>query len=272
MFKELQIQAFSDQEFSSTMDAIAIEEPLQIFIKHLQGEKISLSITMRTPGQDHELVLGQLFTERVIQSRDDVIQIVSKGPINQQVEVTLSNDVSLDQFTHHRHIIQHGGCGVCGKTSLDFLDKESAYIHRPGLPRISPKVLFSIQESIQKQQGTFQKTGGVHAAALFDENGEFLAIREDIGRHNAMDKIVGWALENNYIPLKNFGILFSGRTSYELIQKANDAGISIVASIGAPSSLAIELAEENGMTLIGFLKSSKYNLYSDLGRVEHSQE
>lgn len=271
MYKTQEIKSYSKQSNRQHYDAIAIEEPLQIILRNDQGEKISFAITMRTPGHDEELVLGQLYSENIISNLKQIRQIDSKGAIGQSITVVLTPEVRLDKLKSNRHIINHGGCGVCGKTSLDFMDKESPYIHRPHFPKVHPGLLHQMVSQIQSSQGTFQKTGGVHAAALFDSNGQLQVVREDIGRHNAMDKIVGWALKTNSLPLKDSMILFSGRTSFELIQKANEAGIAIVASIGAPSSLAIDLAEENGITLVGFLKPTSFNLYNDLNRMNDEQ-
>lgn len=273
-YLEKNIVRISGLEKQSLRDAIAIEEPLQIFLRKADTpfrDALPFTITMRTPGRDDDLIIGHLYAESVIHRMEDVDKIQLRGPMAQSADVLLAKEVDLSKFTQTRHSIQHGGCGVCGKSSLDFLERDGAYLHRSGLPRLSQISLEYALGIMDSTQSDFQATGGVHAAALFDIKGQLVQLCEDVGRHNAMDKLVGWALSKNMLPLKDYWLLLSGRTSFELMQKAHEAGISIVASIGAPSSLAIEMAEENGITLIGFLKKSQMNIYNDQDRIEYVQ-
>lgn len=215
---------------------------------------------MRTPGNDEELAVGFLFTEGIISTKKDV-KATMLIPDN-SVLVTLNDDVSLDMSKLERHFYTTSSCGVCGKSSIDSvrtvcrLDVKGEQIE--GVP-IS--LIHQLPDLLRKQQSVFEDTGGIHASALFDISGNILITREDVGRHNALDKLIGVALEKGLLPLNEHILLLSGRASFELIQKASMAGIKMVASVGAPSSLAVELAKEFDMTLIGFLRNERFNIY-----------
>lgn len=260
-------------EFS---DQIAVEEPLEIILVYRndkdQMEKRTWSITMRTPGEDEDLAVGYLFSEGLISSRQDIIRVHSKGVISNAIEIELLPNPELINTLNHKHTYTSSACGVCGKTTLDFLDVRGVYIHQNAFPLLYPEALFKAYQNLDKRQNTFNDTGGVHAAALFNADGHIEQIKEDVGRHNALDKLIGAAIKSDKIPLKEYGIILSGRCSFELIQKAHMAGISVIVSVGAPSSLAVELAEETGITLAGFIKDRKFNIYNDQGRIQHERK
>lgn len=255
-----QISQVSKNDIRHFDDQISIEEPLQISIS-IPSKKISgkdISITMRTPGMDENLAIGFLFTEDIIRKRSEIIQITeSKNQITIDLE-----ESTFDQIkTLDRHFYANSSCGVCGKTSIDQLyPNQINYINPSKL--INAQTLFGLPEKLRLQQKMFEQTGGIHAAALFDMNGVLLKFCEDVGRHNALDKLIGYYLLEDSIPLKENILLLSGRASFELIQKAVRAGIQYIAAIGAPSSLAVELAEKYKLTLIGFLKKDRFNIYS----------
>lgn len=253
------------------LDHIAIEEPLEILIKYPTGrtwEKLNLSITMRTPGHDEELVIGFLYAEGIISNASDITDIRSRGPMMNTIEVSLKSGKGVDALKLARLTLTNSSCGVCGKSSIDFIGERGVYIHRQGLPSFPTDIFYKVLEQIQAAQTTFKETGGVHAAAIFTPQGDVIVSREDVGRHNAMDKVIGFCLKSDLLPLKDHGVLFSGRTSFELLQKAHMAGIPLTVSVGAPSSLAVELAEETGMSLLGFLRRDKLNIYTDDQRLK----
>jgi FdhD protein len=235
---------------------------------------------MRTPGNDEELAAGFLFTEDIISGWGDIKHIRPCGPIakgqNFQniVRVEVHPHVSIKTDTMDRNFYTTSSCGICGKTSIDALK-----IHNPYGTRIKHLTAFSVQkhillslpERMTAQQHLFQQTGGCHASALFDEQGTLLCLREDVGRHNALDKVLGWALKNGHLPLHNHMILVSGRASFELMQKAAMGGIPLMAAIGAPSTLAVQMARAFNMTLIGFLTHERFTTYHDSGRI-HSDK
>ena len=250
-------------------DSLSIEEPLEIRIGYgtaANRQRKAIAVTMRTPGQDFELALGFLYTEGVIFSKNDVksIRFVAENV----VLVDLNENVVFDLDKLNRNFYTTSSCGVCGKASLDAVSITTRFLLPKGLPKVSKNMLPVLPEKLLAVQQSFNETGGVHASVLFDTEGGALKIYEDVGRHNALDKLIGWAFQQDILPLKNHILLVSGRASFELIQKASMAGISIVAAVGAPSSLAVELAEENGMTLIGFLKKDTFNVYTGFERVQ----
>jgi FdhD protein len=256
-------------------DHVAIEEPLEIRLNFSQnrglhsarGEK-TVSITMRTPGNDFDLALGFLFTEGIIGSLDDVKEI--KHCANENiVRLFLKDDAKVNLPKLERHFYTSSSCGVCGKTSIEALMTKNPYSNSiSGNLEISQQFLYQLPLALEKAQKVFAHTGGLHASALFDQSGEVTILREDVGRHNALDKAIGACLrEGRELPLENLVLLLSGRASFELIQKASMAGISIVAAIGAPSSLAVELAKTLNITLVGFLRAGKMNVYSGSDRV-----
>ncbi len=255
----------NENQASEQTDTAAIEEPLEISIIY-GAEKIkkTISITMRTPGNDEELAAGFLFTEGII-NNDNSIESFSKG-LN-TITVTLNESVEINLKSSDRNFYMTSSCGVCGKTSIDSVKTNSQYKINLSKNIVSKKNILALPETLRKNQNIFDTTGGLHASGLFDLHGNFIALREDVGRHNALDKLAGYALQNKLIPLSEYILLLSGRASFELIQKALMIGIPIVCAIGAPSSLAIDLAKENNITLIGFLRENRFNIYTYTERI-----
>ncbi|MBN1237674.1 MAG: formate dehydrogenase accessory sulfurtransferase FdhD [Gammaproteobacteria bacterium] len=260
----------------SIEDAVATEEPLEIRLAYTApgGERreSSISVTMRTPGKDLELAVGFLYTEGIIRGSGDVDSVGPCGPpaanglVNVvKVELAPSVDVDLDRL--ERHFYTSSSCGVCGKSSLEAVAVQGRYDLHSVDGVFSRDALGGLPDALRSQQDVFDRTGGLHASGLFDPNGRIVLVREDVGRHNALDKLIGNRLMADKLPLSRFGIVVSGRASFELMQKAMMAGCPLVAAVGAPSSLAVELAEEFGMTLIGFLKKDRFNIYSRPDRV-----
>ncbi len=254
-----QVTEWTDGTVRSVQDSVAAEEPLEI---RIAGQP--MTVTMRTPGHDSELVAGFLLTEGIIQSRDAIATIRPHGAQNGMrsniVEVELK-DTAFDSDSMRRNFFAASSCGICGKASIEAirtrdlrpLDQEF---------RFDPEVLCTLPETLRSQQAVFSRTGGLHAAALFDETGTLLVLREDIGRHNAVDKVVGWALLQGQVPLSRHVMMVSGRGGFEIAQKTLAAGIPLLASVSAPSSLAVKLARELGLTLVGFLRGRRFVIYS----------
>lgn len=270
MPKSFNIFRYNHLGASKKEDLLAIEEPLEIklgFGKGKQRQQKSLSITMRTPGQDRALALGFLFTEGIISSPKDILQVryvgnqLDKTAQQNVILIDLHPDLAINFEQFSRHFYTSSSCGVCGKASIDMVQTSTCFLLPPSHPKIAISTLYQLPEQLLKAQAVFEHTGGIHAAGLFTTEGNLIDIKEDVGRHNALDKLIGQAFLKNKIPLKNEILVVSGRASFELIQKALMAGIAIIAAIGAPSSLAVELAEEYGMTLIGFLKKDRMNVY-----------
>jgi FdhD protein len=242
-------------------DDVAVEEPLEI---RLDGAAVS--ITMRTPGDDFELATGFLFTERIIERRDDIARVdYAQDPDGESsgnvVDVTLRAGKAVDVARLQRHFYAASNCGVCGKASICAVRVEG--IRRPpGDLRVGPALLARLPGVLREVQTVFERTGGLHAAALFDAAGALHDIREDVGRHNTVDKIIGHALLEGKLPLSQHLLIVSGRGAFEIVQKALVAGVPIVASVSAPSSLAVDLAREHGLTLIGFLRGQRFVVYS----------
>jgi FdhD protein len=265
----------------SDTDLLAAEEPLEIvlaFGETNNRRRQSISVTMRTPtGNDFELALGFLLTEGVISSYKDVISVrytaseLDKTAQSNVVQVDLQPSVKFDAEKLQRHFYTSSSCGVCGKTSIDMVQTTSCFWLKKGLPIVKSTILMDLPNKLRKAQAVFEATGAIHAAALFDTEGVLIAVREDVGRHNALDKLIGWAMQHNRLPLSNHILLVSGRSSFELVQKALMAGIPILAAVGAPSSLAVQLANDNGMTVVGFLKEHRFNIYSSFERIDTSQ-
>lgn len=262
--KSIPIQRIRNHGLAEQQDIVAIEEPLEIRI-HQNGNSQPVSITMRTPGADEELACGFLFTEGILRQQAELESVRITG-LN-EVTVTLAAGTTCDLDSLDRNFYTTSSCGVCGKSSIE------AIYQNPDLPAsentltIPENLLFSLIPQLNKTQTLFSLTGGIHAAALFDASGNLLSLQEDVGRHNALDKLIGEAFLKGSLPLSECLLLLSGRASFELIQKASMAGIPIVSAIGAPSSLAVELAQERGQILIGFLKASGYNCYSGHERI-----
>lgn len=270
------IDQFKNGVIQPVQDWIAREEPLEIKVNYgpvNDRRTMTLSITMRTPGNDYDLVRGFLFTEGLIHSKDQIQSItydLELPPAQQQLNsvlVSLSPDVEFEAGQLERHFYTTSSCGICGKTSIDMVKLQSSYFPPTQTKQLKSAIIHQLPNLLQDQQSTFQQTGGIHAAALLQMDGTLLHVEEDIGRHNAVDKLIGWALEANQIPLRDRILFVSGRAGFELIQKAIMAGITFFVSIGAASSLAVELAEEHKMTLIGFLGAEKFNIYSGAERI-----
>lgn len=252
-------------------DLLAREEPLEIRVLEAGAARPRrLSVTMRTPGHDPELAAGFLFSEGIIQRAQDVGGIDHEPEPGEEQEfnsvlVRLSTARTVDWARMERPFVMTSACGVCGRASMDFLHATCSPV--PPGPTISSSVLGELPERLREAQTVFEATGGLHAAGLFDPRGRLLAIREDVGRHNAVDKLVGRLLFEERIPVEGAALLVSGRASYEILQKAIRAGIGFVCAVGAPSSLAVELAEEFGATLVAFLRRDRFNVYCGLERV-----
>ncbi len=265
------IKKVNKEEILNLIDDLAVEEPLELIIAYSEGlQKISktISVTMRTPGQDEELAIGFLFTEGIIQQKEQIRNISNAHLSKNKVEVELIENYIPDLLNAERNFYTTSSCGVCGKTSIDAVKTVSKFPATPDDIVISVPIFFALHGELKKQQAIFTKTGGLHASALFSFKGSFILLREDVGRHNALDKVIGAALQKELLPLDHVILLLSGRASFELIQKAAMAGIKIVVAIGAPSSLAVQLAIESGITLIGFLKNEKFNIYAGEQRIK----
>lgn len=257
---------------SSQRDALATEEPLEIRLL-AGGQRRTLAVTMRTPGADFELAAGFLYGEGVVRGRDDIRRIsycVDRAVGEEQryniVNVELARDALPELPALERHFHTSSACGVCGKASLEALSLAGCRAPAAG-PGISPELLYELPARLREHQRLFSATGGMHAAGLFDARGELIAAREDVGRHNAVDKLVGHALLGGRVPLDGTIMLVSGRASYEIMQKALAAGVPVVCSVSAPSSLAVSVARAFGVTLVGFLRGRRLNLYSGAERI-----
>lgn len=249
-------------------DFLASEEPLQIglvFGEKSHREQKSISVTMRTPGNDEELALGFLFTEGIISQKKDWMGFSS--PVQNTIEVELHESSKPDLNKLERNFYTTSSCGVCGKSSIDAIRTVATQANEADNILISTDVLYSLPSLLRQTQHVFEQTGGLHASAIFDLSGKLLFFREDVGRHNALDKVIGWAFRNELLPLNRHILLLSGRASFELIQKAAMAGIKVIAAVGAPSTLAVELAKEFDMTLVGFLRGSHFNIYCGEKRI-----
>lgn len=252
-------------------DQLAAEEPLEIRIGYEvagQRQHRTLSVTMRTPGHDEELAAGFLLTEGMIQAKEDLLGIIPCPDVQKEeeagnvVRAELAAHVRVDFAAMERHFYTSSSCGVCGKTSIDAVRTSSCPVLPAAGPHISAAVVHQLPEKLRAAQAGFEQTGGQHASALFSPEGELLLLREDVGRHNALDKVIGAALLAGWLPLHQHILLVSGRVSFELVQKAAAAGIGVLAAVGAPSSLAIQAAESFGMTVLGFVRNERFNIYS----------
>lgn len=265
-----EIKHFSVNKIIDKEDLLAIEEPLEIQISYLSdGVRVrkSISVTMRTPGQDNELAVGFLFTEGIIRQAKQIKSVSSGLLENNKVLVTLNDNESPNLPSTERNFYTTSSCGVCGKSSIDAIKTVSVYNRQNDPIVVDCRILLQLTKELEKQQSIFLSTGGLHASALFDLDARFIMLREDVGRHNALDKVLGAVFLKDELPLNNKILLLSGRASFELIQKAAMAGIRVVVAIGAPSSLAVELAEESGITLAGFLRKDTFNIYSGHERI-----
>jgi len=270
------LKKFHNGRFSDTEDILAIEEPLEIRLGYgpSGNRKVSnVSVTMRTPGSDEELATGFLFTEGIISNRDQISKvehlfIACREDKQNTILVNLTENAIPKLPEIERSFYTTSSCGVCGKGSIEAIrtvgppKKEDI-----GLFQIDSGTLIALSEKLRAAQNVFRKTGGLHACAFFDRAGELLLVREDVGRHNALDKLIGAGLENRSVPMDDGILLLSGRASFELIQKAVMAGIKIVVAVGAPSSLAVELSKEFNITLIGFMREDRFNVYTSPERI-----
>ncbi|NYG08183.1 FdhD protein [Phycicoccus badiiscoriae] len=261
--------ATDDVRSTSRPDTLAVEEPLEIRVGGT-----AVTVTMRTPGDDFDLALGNLLTEGVLRRGDDVAQLMhcldedeTGSPTYNVVDVTLAPGVVPDLGRSARSGYQTSACGVCGKTSIDAITATSPYAVAGDPLRLSPAVVAGLPDAMRAHQKVFDKTGGLHAAAIFGPDGEALVVREDVGRHNAVDKVVGWAAREGLLPLAGHVLVVSGRASFELVQKAVMAGLPALVAVSAPSSLAVELAVESGLTLVGFARPPRLTVYAGAHRL-----
>jgi FdhD protein len=276
MNSKYKVLKFKSNNFKNVDDLVSIEEPLEISIKYKNNDKWVtqiLSITMRTPGHDEDLVRGFLFNEQIVQDVKHIQSIKSFGAkvgqykIQNKILATLNNSKNINITKIKRDFLTNSSCGVCGKSSLDAL--EILKTKKPSLaePKISKKVVLQSPDILRDNQSEFSKTGGIHASGLFLNNGKLVEIREDVGRHNALDKLVGRILKKkNLNPKKQF-IACSGRLNFELVQKVLMTNIGIMIGVGAPTSLAIDLANKYNMTLVGFVKKDSFNIYSNKQKI-----
>lgn len=268
--ENISIQKIIDGKVLNIEDKIAVEEPLEIQLTYSSttGKMIKkIAVTMRTPGNDEELAAGFLFTEGVISKGSEILEI--KQP---------SSDESIIMMTLHEGIIPHlnntarnfystSSCGICGKASIDAIKTISQFNDIADSITISSAIVYNLPYQLKEHQNVFEDTGGIHACALFNLDGKFVKLREDVGRHNALDKLIGSSFRTHELPLSNKILFLSGRASFELVQKAAMAGIKIIVAVGAASSLAVELAEEMNITLIGFLRNDRFNIYTRGDRI-----
>ena len=256
-------------------DALAVEEPLEIRLD-FQAEgwrrQQTVSITMRTPGHDAELAAGFLHGEEIVSSADQIESISNQdGPDgNNRIEIRLVAGTEFDPLRLQRNFYTTSSCGICSKASLQALEISRARIPPPSQPVVEAAVIESLPSQLRQAQSVFARTGGLHAAGLFSPEGKLLRVREDVGRHNAVDKVLGEQLLAGRLPLFRYLLMVSGRTSFEILQKALTAGVPIVAAVSAPSSLAVDLAQEYGLTLLGFVRGRHFNIYAGAERIRLS--
>ena len=276
MNSKYKVIKFKKNKFEKIDDLISIEEPLEISIKYKdQSEWVinSLSITMRTPGHDEDLVRGFLFNEQIIQNLNEIDKIESIGEkvgqykIQNKILITLNNSKNINISKIKRDFLTNSSCGVCGKSSLDALEiikKEKTF---KDVPKLTKEIIIKSPSILSQNQSEFAKTGGIHASGLFSSDGKLVSLREDVGRHNALDKMIGNALNKNQIDPKNQFITCSGRLNFELVQKVLMTNIGLMIGVGAPTSLALDLANRFDMTLIGFVKEDSFNIYTNNQKV-----
>ena len=257
-------------------DAVSVEEPLEMNLRYNLENKWhieNITITMRTPGNDEDLITGFLLNERIIENINQIEKIEKKGDkvgdynINNTVEATISNTNNLDIGKIKRNFITNSSCGVCGKTSLDAIEVIKDEKLDLSFPKINKEVILKAPELLINQQSEFSRTGGIHASGLINHDGEIIAVREDVGRHNALDKLIGFATKEKLIDNHSQFIACSGRLNFELIQKGLMANIGVMIGVGAPTSLAIDLAKRFNMTLVGFVKKNSFNIYTNKNRI-----
>ena len=273
---DYKVSKFKNNELKESIDQISIEEPLEIIIKYKENNtwiQNTISVTMRTPGDDKNLITGFLFNEKIIENINYIEDIQSIGKpvgkynLDNKIIVTLNNSKNIDIDKIKRNFLTNSSCGVCGKTSLDTLEMIKKDKIVKSLPKIKYKIITESSEILRKSQIEFSKTGGIHASGLLDVDGNIVALKEDVGRHNALDKLIGYVLRKNLLDVTSQFLACSGRLNFDLVQKALMANISILTGVGAPTSLAIDLANKFDMTLVGFVKEDRYNIYSNEDRI-----
>ena len=276
MNSKYKVTKFKKGKLENVNDLISIEEPLEISIKFKEKDKWitqSLSITMRTPGHDKDLVRGFLFNEQIIQNLKDIENIESFGDkvgqynIQNKIIITLNNSQNVNISKIKRDFLTNSSCGVCGKSSLDSLEIIKKEKTPKSSPKLSEEIIINSPSILRKNQSEFAKTGGIHASGLFSSNGNLISLREDVGRHNALDKMIGDSLINNYLNPNDQFITCSGRLNFELVQKVLMTNIGLMIGVGAPTSLAIDLANRFDMTLVGFVKEDSFNIYTNNQKV-----
>ena len=276
MNSKYKIVKFRENKFENVDDFISIEEPLEISIRYKEHDKWiknSLSITMRTPGHDEDLVRGFLFNEQIIQGLNDIETIESFGEkvgqynIQNKILVTLNNSKNVNISKIKRDFLTNSSCGVCGKSSLDALEILKKEKTSKSNPKLSKEVLINSPSILRENQSEFAKTGGIHASGLFSSNGNLISLREDVGRHNALDKLIGNSLISKNLQPNDQFITCSGRLNFELVQKVLMTNIGLMIGVGAPTSLAIDLANKFDMTLVGFVKEDSFNVYTNKQKV-----
>ena len=276
MNSEYKVFKFKSENLDDFNDHISIEEPVEIIIKYKDKEiwvEKTISVTMRTPGDDEDLVRGFLFNEKIIEKIDYIEKIELTGKPTEQyglknkIIVTINNSDNIDVDKIKRNFLTNSSCGVCGKSSLDALEIIKKDKILKSNPKISKEVLMSSPKKLRQNQSEFSKTGGIHASGLFTAQGDIVAIKEDVGRHNALDKLIGYSLKENLLDKTSQFLACSGRLNFDLVQKALMANIGILIGVGAPTSLAIDLANKFDMTLVGFVKEDSFNIYSNKDRI-----
>ena len=277
MNSKYKVLKYSSNNFKDIEDLVSIEEPLEISLKYKEKDnwvEKTLSITMRTPGNDEDLVRGFLFNEQIVKSLNDIDSIESYGDkvgqykIQNKILATLNNSENVNISKIKRDFLTNSSCGVCGKSSLDALEIIKTTKTNTSEPKISKDIIIQSPDILREGQSEFSKTGGIHASGLFNSDGKLIALREDVGRHNALDKLIGSALEKKQFDPKDQFITCSGRLNFELVQKVLMTDIGIIIGVGAPTSLAIDLANKFDITLIGFVKRDSFNIYTNNKKVK----
>ena len=277
MNSKYKVLKYSSNNFNDVEDLVSIEEPLEISLKYKEKDnwiEQTLSITMRTPGNDEDLVRGFLFNEQIVKSLNDIDSIESYGDkvgqykIQNKILATLNNSENVNISKIKRDFLTNSSCGVCGKSSLDALEIIKTTKTNASEPKISKDVIIQSPDILREGQSEFSKTGGIHASGLFNSDGKLIALREDVGRHNALDKLIGCVLEKKQFDPKDQFITCSGRLNFELVQKVLMTDIGIMIGVGAPTSLAIDLANKFDITLIGFVKRDSFNIYTNNKKVK----
>ena len=270
----LKVDRFQDGSSHRQKDHVAVEEPLELRVEHPAletGGALSVAVTMRTPGDDFELAAGFFLTEGLIRKREDIRQIAyCQGEEPQEyniVTVQLAADAPFDPLSWSRNFFVSSSCGVCGKASLEAVEVRGCEPIGSGTLRLAPATLVGLPDVLRERQAAFAQTGGIHAAGLFSADGEPITVREDVGRHNAVDKVVGRELLEGHLPLEDKVLVVSGRSSFEIMQKALMARIPVIVAVGAPSSLAVDMARRFDMTLVGFTRGASYNVYHGSDRI-----